>query len=327
MPSLREVPVEDSAGTAKRKACKVALGYGLAAAAYIVASSLLVGEVALDPHDHALIETLKGIGFVGVTALALGWLVHRDYRALIGAKAELAASATALARAQNAATLSVVTGAIAHDMRNLLGAAKTNLEFVEPAARGDPDASEALADVRESLGRLTEFATDLMARAGKNPSEFPAADVDLAGVARDCVRLTSLFARGHQCDIALEVESDCTVHGRRQELECAVLNLLMNAVDASDRKGRVSVSCARTNRDVLLSVRDSGPGVPLELADKIFEPFFTTKGSRGNGVGLAVTRGLVRSYGGDVRLSGPGPGAEFVLTLPASTLTPPGSSP
>lgn len=310
--------MEDSAGTAKRKAWKVALGYALAAAAYIVASSLLVAELALDPHDHAVIETLKGIGFVAVTALALGWLVHRDYRALIDAKAELAASAAALARAQNAATLSVVTGAVAHDMRNLLGAARTNLEFVESAVRGDPDASEALADVRESLERMTQFATDLMARAGKNPSEFPAAEVDLAGVARDCVRLTSLFARGHQCDIALEVESECTVHARRQELECAVLNLLMNAVDASERRGRVSVRCVRSERDVLLRVRDSGPGVPAELADKIFEPFFTTKGSRGNGIGLAVTRGLARSYGGDVRLAGPGPGAEFVLQLPAS---------
>jgi signal transduction histidine kinase len=137
-------------------------------------------------------------------------------------------------------------------------------------------------------------------------------------VVNDCIRLTSLFARGHKCKFEASVASNCTVRARRQEIECAVLNILLNALDANQHRGRIRVSCERVDDGVVVRVRDEGPGVPRELTEKIFDPFFTTKGEHGNGIGLSVTRGLIRSYGGDVRLSDPGPGAEFEVRLPAS---------
>ncbi len=306
----------DLSRLARRRALAVAVGYGLLAGTYIVASSLFLGDSSAGAERHAQIETLKGLGFVLLTAIGLGVVIHRDYLTILDAKAKLGASATALARAHNAATLSLVTGAIAHDMRNLVGAAMTNLDFIEPGS-GDEDAQEALDDVRESLRRLSAFATELMERSGKSASAYPASEVDLTAIVGDCVRLTALFARGHKCEIETTCTGDCTVHARRQEIECAVLNLLLNALDANQRKGKISVACERTADGVVVRVRDEGPGVPKELADKIFDPFFTTKGEHGNGIGLSVTRGLLRSYGGEVRLSDPGPGAEFEARLPA----------
>lgn len=302
---------------ARRRALVVAVAYGVLAGTYIVVSSMWLGDMTVGAQSHALIETLKGLGFVLLTAIGLGVVLHRDYLAILDSKAKLGASATALARAHNAASLSLIAGAIAHDMRNLVGAAMTNLDFIAPTSSDDPDAKEALGDIRESLDRLSEFATELMGRSGKSASAFPASQVDLAAVVGDCVRLTSLFARGHKCEIETSCTGDCTVHARRQEIECAVLNLLLNALDANQRKGKISVACERTADGVVVRVRDEGPGVPKELAEKIFDPFFTTKGDHGNGIGLAVTRGLLRSYGGDVRLSDPGPGAEFEVRLPA----------
>ncbi|MBK7583763.1 MAG: HAMP domain-containing histidine kinase [Myxococcales bacterium] len=303
---------------ARRKAVTLALVYGVLAGAYIVASSLLLGEIPIGHRDHAWLETLKGIGFVAVTAVALGVVLHRDYSAILEARAKLAASATALAKAHNAASLSVVTGAIAHDMRNLLAAAITNLDFVGPSAGADAETEEVFRDIRESLDRLSAVTGELLGRGGRNTSTYPPADVDLAKVVEDCVRLTSLFARGHRCEFETSIDGACIVRARRQELECAVLNLLLNAIDANQHIGKIALSVARREEGVVLSVRDEGPGVPQDLRLKIFEPFFTTKGEQGNGVGLSVTRALMRSYGGDVRLSDPGPGAQFEIKLPAA---------
>lgn len=303
--------------TARSRALKVALAYGVIAGAYILASSLLLGTADVGRKAHAAIEALKGLGFVAVTGAALGIVIFRDYSAILDAKAEAAAAATALARAQSAASLSVVTGAVAHDMRNLLAAAMTSLEFVVPGSDADADSDEALEDLRESLGRLSTLARDLLERSSR-PSGYPPSDLDVAEVVGGCVRLTPLFARGHRCRFETSYGDGCVVRARRQELECAVLNLLLNAIDANGRKGGIAVRVARSADRVVITVRDEGPGVPEELRGRIFEPFFTTKGERGNGVGLAVTRGLVRSYGGDVRLSDAGPGAEFEVALPAA---------
>lgn len=308
----------DLSRLAGRRAITVAVGYGLLAGAYIVASSLFLGGNSEGARSHAHIETLKGLGFVLATAIGLGFVVHRDYLIILDAKAKLGASAAALARAQSAATLPLLAGAIAHDMRNLVGAAMTNLDFIEPES-ADEDAKEALHDVRESLERLSAFATELMQRSGRSASAYPVGKVDLPAVVGDCVRLTALFARGHKCEIETSCSGDCTVHARRQEIECVVLNLLLNALDANQLRGKISVACERSADGVIVRVRDQGPGVPKELAEKIFDPFFTTKGENGNGIGLSVTRGLLRSYGGDVRLSDPGPGAEFEARLPVAS--------
>ncbi|MFO0570965.1 MAG: HAMP domain-containing sensor histidine kinase [Polyangiaceae bacterium] len=303
---------------ARRQALKVAIKYALLAGAYVVGSSLLLGALPVGRGGHATVEVLKGAAFVLVTAAALGVVLQRDYAQILDAKARLTASATALARAHNAASLSIVTGAIAHDMRNLLAAAIANLEFVAPSARVDDEAEEALGDIRVSLDRLSAFTSELLERAGKSASTFPPSAVDLARVVEDCVRLTTLFIRNHRCEFKSTVDGDCVVLARRQELECAVLNLLLNAIDANQHAGLISIALTRSDGGVVLRVRDEGPGVPEELGERIFEPFFTTKADHGNGVGLAVTRGLMRSYGGDVRLSDHGPGAEFELSLPAA---------
>lgn len=318
LPRQKDVPMAEAGPTPRKKALTVAFGYGLLAGAYIVVSSLLLGEAPVGRRDHAVVETLKGIGFVVATAVALGVVLHRDYSAILDAKVRLAASATALARAHNAASLSVVTGAIAHDMRNLLAAAIANLDFVGPSGSSGAEAEEAMGDIRMSLGRLSAFTGELLERAGRTGSTYPPSDVGLAKVLEDCVRLTSLFVRGHRCKFETSVDGDCVVRVRRQELECAVLNLLLNAVDANRGTGRISVAIAGRENQVVLRVRDEGPGVPEELGDRIFEPFFTTKGEHGNGVGLSVARDLMRSYSGDVRLSDRGPGAEFELSLPAA---------
>jgi signal transduction histidine kinase len=107
--------------------------------------------------------------------------------------------------------------------------------------------------------------------------------------------------------------------------EQALLNLVVNARDATPAGGRVLVETAAEGADVRLTVRDTGAGIAPEVRPRLFEPFFTTKAD-GTGLGLAAVYGVVTGAGGRVEVeSEPGRGAAFHLLLPRADAPPPGA--
>jgi two-component system sensor histidine kinase FlrB len=111
------------------------------------------------------------------------------------------------------------------------------------------------------------------------------------------------------------------ITGSRKALGGALLNLLENALQAcearSERGAEVALSAAVVDRQLRISVRDTGEGIAPEAQERIFEPFFTTR-SQGTGLGLAIALGVARAHGGSIKLSSrPGDGSEFMLFLPA----------
>jgi signal transduction histidine kinase len=108
-----------------------------------------------------------------------------------------------------------------------------------------------------------------------------------------------------------------TVRGNRDALAGAVANLVVNALDAAGAAAEVVVEASRPAPGVArISVSDNGPGVPQALQERIFEPFFTTRPA-GTGLGLAVVRSVALAHGGTARLEPVGPGATFVIDIPA----------
>src|SRR5204863_7040767 len=97
------------------------------------------------------------------------------------------------------------------------------------------------------------------------------------------------------------------------------MNLIMNARDAMPRGGELTLATETENSSVHVEVSDSGDGIPADHLDKIFDPFFTTKStSRGTGLGLAVTYGIIREHAGKIRVeSAVGRGASFRLEFPS----------
>jgi two-component system NtrC family sensor kinase len=106
------------------------------------------------------------------------------------------------------------------------------------------------------------------------------------------------------------------------QIQQVILALLLNAIEAMPRGGRLGVTTeAAPGREVLLRVRDNGMGIPAEVLPHIFEPFFSTKEDQHRtGLGLAVAQSIVEQHGGEVRVhSTPGAGTEFVVCLPFET--------
>jgi len=133
---------------------------------------------------------------------------------------------------------------------------------------------------------------------------------------REVVALV-LPATGRPVRVELDLTGDGTLECVPEEFNQVISNLVQNAIEAApDNGGLVRVSGFREQDQLVLSVKDNGPGIRPEDIQRIFTPFFTTKGpGRGMGMGLTIVWRIVQSLGGTLEVK-PGPGAEFVLRIP-----------
>jgi signal transduction histidine kinase len=126
---------------------------------------------------------------------------------------------------------------------------------------------------------------------------------------------------GSSLDVRID-GSDGTIAADADLLRAAVLNLLLNAAQATNGRGAVHVTADRQNGSWTIEVRDGGPGIPAELRREVLEPFFTTK-SRGGGLGLPIAKRVAEMHGGTLTLTCPeSGGTSVVITLPAAPRPP-----
>jgi signal transduction histidine kinase len=117
----------------------------------------------------------------------------------------------------------------------------------------------------------------------------------------------------------LNLEDVPEIDGVSSEINEILLNLVLNAIDAMPRGGRLEISTSRIEGAVRITVADSGTGMTDEVKEKCLQPFFTTKGSEGTGMGLAMVNALVTEYGGRMTIkSAAGEGTSIIVTLPYS---------
>jgi len=184
--------------------------------------------------------------------------------------------------------------------------------------RQGQDVGEALEDgVRIIVREVETLKTmvDEFSRFARMPRPQPA-DVDLAGMVQETVKLYRSVKPG--VEVAGDVAPDAAhAWADPEQLRGALINLLDNAVEATDAPGRVDVRTARTDGRVQLVVADTGRGIPPEAKEKLFQPHFSTKG-RGTGLGLAIVHRVVADHHGTIRVEdNPPQGTVFTIELPA----------
>jgi len=258
-------------------------------------------------------------------------LVHiRDITGQRRAEHKLAETEARLRSAQKLEALGQLTGGIAHDFNNLLAVIVACLEDLRDTA--DEQTGETIDTAMSAADRGTALLRQMLAFARRQ--ELAPARSDIGAVIRqiDGILRTSL---SREIRLVIDIGPalwPCVVDPT--QIETAALNLIVNARDAIDGQGEISLRVLnreitasevesdtelRTGRWVALRVADSGKGMSPEVRDKVFEPFFTTKGERGGtGLGLSTVYGFVHQSGGFITLhSAPGEGTTFVLHFPA----------
>lgn len=212
---------------------------------------------------------------------------------------------------------------VAHEVNNPLMAIATHAELRLADSDLTHDARVEMQSILRQARRASKLLRGLLrfVRAG----EKRAAHVNLNDVVRTAIDLVSY--RFTVDEIIIEGRLDPSlpaVHGDANRLEQVLVNLLSNALDALRNvkpPRRLAVDSFVTDGRVCVTVTDNGPGVAAEIVERLFRPFATTKGRRGTGLGLYISRQLIREAAGDLGLDptpAPGRGARFLLWLPAA---------
>jgi C4-dicarboxylate-specific signal transduction histidine kinase len=229
-----------------------------------------------------------------------------------------------LARVSRVTTMGELTASLAHEVNQPIAAAVTNANTcLRWLARDQPDVAEA----REAAARIVKDATRaaeiisrtrLLFKKGTAQREL----VSVNEMVREMIVLLRGEATRHKILIGTELEADLPqILGDRVQLQQVLMNLMLNGIEAMkevDGKREMVIKSQRAeNEEVLVSVSDSGMGLPAERTDQIFKAFFTTK-PQGTGMGLSISRSIVESHGGRLWAAGNTPrGASLYFTLPA----------
>jgi signal transduction histidine kinase len=221
-----------------------------------------------------------------------------------------------LAERERMASLGRMAATVAHEIKNPLSAIKSIAQVMREDEQLNNDYGRDLSLIVGETDRLSQSVTQLLSFARReSPAEQSLGTDELL---RSVVDLFRANAREHGIGLEYQIRDDALLSGKCVSvLRDALSNLLLNALQATTAGGKISLAAAVDNSDLLISVEDTGPGVPLELREQIWEPFFTTR-QRGTGLGLAIVRKRVQEVGGTASLGGAanGGGALFFLRVP-----------
>ncbi len=289
------------------------------------------GQMARDEtRARVLLATLLAgwLALIAVSATGL-WSRERHRRA---AEAALRKSEAQFLQAQKMEAVGRLAGGLAHDINNYVTAITSQCELVRMKA--EPRTAEKMDLVIATAGKITALIRRLLAFSKQQP--VAPRVIDLNEVVEG---LRTMIHRLVGEDLQLETYLAGNLWPARidpSQVEQIIVNLLVNAREASPRGGKVTIETANVVLDreylknnpmvkpgeyLLLAVSDSGVGMPPEVRDRVFEPFFTTKeGTEARGLGLATVYGIVQQNGGHVAVySEVGQGTTFRIYLPRSS--------
>ena len=227
-----------------------------------------------------------------------------------------------LAHMNRQATAGQLSASIAHELNQPLGAILNNVGAAKlMVASRSPNLEELRRSSTTSSATTSERARSSGAcGVSSREAAFEPQEVDLNKVVRDVVRIASAQAAAHGVKLDSNLaQQPLRVKGDKVQLQQVVLNLIVNGIDAiaETPNGVREIACRSWASDghALVSIRDTGPGIPSDRLERLFEPFFTTK-QDGMGMGLCIAHTIIEAHGGKISAETRPSGAVFHVSLP-----------
>ena len=224
-----------------------------------------------------------------------------------------------LVRSQKMESIGTLAAGLAHEVGNPLTAISSLVQVIERTSQ-DEFAKEKLALINNQVVRITKIIRNLVDFS--RPSMNIAKETDVNKVIQDALNIVQYGKRVKNIDFTLDLQEQLPpIHAVSDQLTQVLINLLINAIDSLEGKpGKIAVRSFERDNAVQIEVRDNGKGILEDDREKIFEPFFTTKEvGKGTGLGLWVSYGIIKTFGGDVNVeSVVGRGSKFTITFPLS---------
>jgi len=297
-------------------------GGGLAAAFLASAAGFV-----LAPHRALPAQVLEGsllVLLAGATAAAAGRerRLRRHYQQVVDQLSSLyekvQANFEGMKRAERLSAIGQLSAGLAHEIRNPLASISGAAAILARSQSLDPRNVKCLEVITSECERLNGLLTNFLNFARPRPPRLQT--VPLGPVLNNVVELASHGVRGKTVRFEKKVEAGLQpVECDPEQLEQVLLNLMINAIEASPEGGTVTLSAAAEESRIAIGVVDRGHGVAPAHIDRLFDPFFTTK-EHGTGLGLPVAHQIVRQMGGSLLAqANAGEGMTFSVVLPVKS--------
>lgn len=219
-----------------------------------------------------------------------------------------------MSRADRLATIGELAAGAAHEIRNPLTAVRSSLQYLESKG-GDETTQKLIATALRETNRINEIVSAMLSFS--RPAEIVKELHDLRDTLAESLDLVSYQASRRAIAVIREFPESLPVLGDRSQLKQLFLNLFFNAVQAMPNGGTLRVEALRGHGPkALVSVIDTGEGIPEDNLDRIFDPFFTTK-NNGTGLGLSICYHVVKTHDGEIEVkSKAGRGTTILVRLP-----------
>lgn len=218
--------------------------------------------------------------------------------------------------ADRLAAVGQLAAGVAHEIRNPLGIIKAAAQLARDEKAENPEVNESVAVILSEVDRANRVVTELLDFA--RPSPVAVTSVDMGSLGRGVANIVGQYAAQHNVKLSYEFPKvPLYISADGELIKQALVNLTMNAVQASSEDGKVELKIYKAHsKGVSIEIRDEGIGIPEKDLPRIFDPFFTTR-KQGTGLGLAIVHRIVRDHDGTINVqSSPETGTSIIIFLP-----------
>lgn len=200
------------------------------------------------------------------------------------------------------ASIGQMAAGIGHELNNPLNNILTISKLLERGNKTqDPQLQQDIESLRDETLRASDIVRGVLNFARQVPPQFTC--FGIRGWLENTVFLVQQEARAQQVSLHIECETDFDINGDRAQLQQVLINLLLNAIQASDAGSRVAVTADSYADECMISVKDEGGGIAEEDLENVFDPFFSRKTvGEGNGLGLSISLGIMEQHGGSLEI-------------------------
>ena len=216
------------------------------------------------------------------------------------------------------AVIGKMAAGLSHDIKNPLAAISASAFAIKK--RGNRLKDNKIIELAEKIEKNSSRAAEIINRLLNyaKPSYYKAENVELREILLSSIDFAIPDSKKKDIKVYKRLRSGIFTYGDRSALQQIFINLLINAAEAMNHKGKIEIKLTKNEQYAVVSIKDDGPGIPEDLIDEIFDPFFTTK-EKGTGLGLSVVNRIVKDHSGKIEVvSGEGEGTEFIIKLPLS---------
>jgi signal transduction histidine kinase len=273
-----------------------------------------------DLRVGGVVVLLSWLVTLGTTLLMSVYFVATVLRQVRSRDEELRRLNLQLGQSEKLASVGTLAAGVAHEINNPVGVIRTRAQILRYRIQDEEDAASLLAEldtIEKHTDRIGAITQGLLTFSKEAPFEL--VSLDLNRVVKEAAELVRVPFKEREVTLLTRMSPrPVWVDGSENHLLQVLVNILLNARDASPPGGEVVVSVDADEGIATLGIRDEGEGIPPENLKKIFDPFFTTKDvDRGTGLGLAITHGIVEKHEGTIQVqSTMGGGTTFRVHLP-----------